>query len=341
MNTEPATCLVTGAAGFVGSHLAERLLSQGHWVIGVDCFTDYYAPSIKEQNLQNLRGNPRFSLVCSDLLELDLPALLAGHPVIAEAGGAAPRAVEYVFHLAAQAGVRASWGTSFEIYSRNNILATQALLEAAKTVPVKKFVYASSSSVYGDAETYPTAETLAPHPVSPYGVSKLAGEHLCLLYWRNYGVRTAALRYFTVYGPRQRPDMGFHKFIRAMLADAEFEIYGDGEQTRDFTFVEDAVEGTIAAAMGDTVGEVFNIGGGSRVTVNQVIQELESILKVKARVRHIEDQKGDVRHTAADISKAQRLLAYRPRVALYQGLSREAHWLQNAAATLPAAKISS
>lgn len=318
----PGRCLVTGAAGFIGSHLSQKLLSQGHSVVGIDCFSDYYDPALKRHNLEELGGYPQFTFLAADLLELDLKRLLH------------ERQIDYVFHLAAQAGVRASWGRSFEIYTRNNILATQALLEAGKGLPLKKFVYASSSSVYGDAETYPTAEELVPHPVSPYGVSKLAGEHLCLLYWRNYGVPANALRYFTVYGPRQRPDMAFNKFIRSLLAGQEFEIYGDGEQTRDFTYVHDAVHGTIAAGMCPASGEVFNLGGGSRVTVNQVIRTLESILGVRAKVKYIESQKGDVRHTAADTSKAQRVLRYRPSVTLQEGLAREAHWLQSSMAAV-------
>jgi nucleoside-diphosphate-sugar epimerase len=323
---QPATCLVTGVAGFIGSHLAENLLSLGHQVVGVDCFADYYARSIKDQNLQPLLAHKAFSFLTGDLLQLDLPALLSGE----SAPKQAPRKarVDFIFHLAAQAGVRASWGRSFEIYTRNNILATQQLLEAARQVTLTKFVYASSSSVYGDAETYPTTEDMTPHPISPYGVSKLAGEHLCMLYWRNYRVPTAALRYFTVYGPRQRPDMGFNRFIRAILQGEEIEIYGDGEQTRDFTYVEDAVQGTIAAAMAEASGEVFNIGGGSRVTVNEVIRSLESILQRKARLNYIAEQKGDVRHTSADTSKARRLLGYQPQVTLTQGLEREAAWMQ-------------
>lgn len=326
--SQPTTCLVTGAAGFVGSHLAEKLLAAGHRVLGVDCFADYYARSIKEQNLQSLRARTAFTFLEADLLELDLPALLSGEAAPAP-GQVAKARVDFIFHLAAQAGVRASWGRSFEVYTRNNILATQQLLEAARQVIPAKFVYASSSSIYGDAETYPTHEEMTPHPISPYGVSKLAGEHLCMLYWRNYRVPTAALRYFTVYGPRQRPDMGFNRFIRALLQGDEIEIYGDGEQTRDFTYVDDAVQGTVAAATAEARGEVFNIGGGSRVTVNQVIRSLESIVQRKAKLKYIAEQKGDVRHTSADTSKAQRLLGYQPHVPLQQGLEREAAWLQN------------
>jgi UDP-glucose 4-epimerase len=331
-----AVCLVTGTAGFIGSTLAETLLSLGHDVVGIDCFTDYYSRAIKESNLAKLLSHERFCFLENDLLEIDLVAVLRGnrnHEMTRRSLGptsAAP--IDYIFHLAAQAGVRASWGHSFEIYTRNNILATQRLLEAARQVPARKFVYASSSSIYGDAESYPTTETLTPRPVSPYGVSKLAGEHLCFLYDRNYLVPTAALRYFTVYGPRQRPDMAFHRFIRAIEQGQEIQVYGDGEQTRDFTFVEDAVQGTIAAAFADCSGEAFNLGGGSRVTVNEIIETMESILGKRAKIKYLSEQKGDVRHTSADTSKANATLAYAPKVGLREGLSRESAWLLNAMA---------
>jgi len=330
-----AVCLVTGTAGFIGSTLAEALLAQGHEVVGIDCFTGYYSRSIKEANLSRLLNQEEFSFLECDLLETDLVAVLAGGKRFRAAlarslvGKASEPPVDYIFHLAAQAGVRASWGNSFEIYTRNNILATQRLLEAARQVRPRKFVYASSSSIYGDAECCPTFETLTPRPVSPYGVSKLAAEHLCFLYNRNYGIPAAALRYFTVYGPRQRPDMAFHRFIRAIEQGQEIEVYGDGEQTRDFTFVEDAVRGTIAAAFADCAGEVFNLGGGSPVTVNEIIATIESVLGERAKVRHLPEQKGDVRHTSADTSKAKTILAYEPQVGLQEGLSREATWLLN------------
>src|SRR3990172_3831340 len=245
---ERKTCLVTGVAGFVGSHLAERLIRDGHFVIGVDCFSDYYPRWMKENNLAQLRRDARFHFIEADLLELDLAALLRGESSSIRQRAMGDNArwdagdghVDYVFHLAAQAGVRESWGRNFDIYVRSNILTTQRLLEAAKELPLMKLVYASSSSVYGDAEAFPTSEDVTPHPVSPYGVTKLAGEHLCLLYWRNYGVPAVGLRYFTVYGPRQRPDMAFHRFIRAILEGMEIPVYGDGEQTRDFTYVDDA-----------------------------------------------------------------------------------------------------
>jgi UDP-glucose 4-epimerase len=214
------------------------------------------------------------------------------------------------------------------VYARNNVLATQRLLEAAKGTALKKFVYASSSSVYGDAECFPTPESMTPHPVSPYGVTKLAGEHLCSLYWRNYGVPTVCLRYFTVYGPRQRPDMAFHKFIRAALDGQAIQVYGDGEQTRDFTFVSDTVDGTLRAAEVGPAGEVFNLGGGSRVTVNQVIHELESILDARILVKYLESQKGDARDTSASIERAVARLGYAPRVCLAEGLQSEAAWMK-------------
>lgn len=316
LNIEPVTCFVTGVAGFIGSHLAERLSADGHRVIGIDCFTNYYPRAIKEQNLAVLRQQPRFTFVEDDLLRADLPVLMNG--------------VDWVFHLAAQAGVRASWGKSFEVYTQNNIWATQRLLEAARGARVQKFVFASSSSIYGDAETFPTREDVTPQPISPYGVTKLACEHLARLYWRNYGVPTVGLRYFTVYGPRQRPDMAFHKFIRAALEDREIVIYGDGEQTRDFTFVADAVEGTVLAALRGEAGAVYNLGGGARVSVNAVLRELERIIGKRVRVRYDAPQAGDVRHTSADCTRAANDLGYAPRVMLAKGLRAEVEWLQRA-----------
>ena len=307
-------CLVTGAAGFIGSHISDALIERGHEVVGIDCFTDYYARDIKESNLASLRDSSRFRMVEADLLEYDLNRLLEG--------------VEVIYHEAAQAGVRASWGQSFRIYTENNIRATQRLLEATRNLPLKRFVYASSSSIYGDAAELPVTETALPQPVSPYGVSKLAAEHLCHLYWVNYGVPTVALRYFTVYGPRQRPDMGFHKFIRALLGGDEIVIYGDGNQTRDFTFVSDAVTANLACIGAEVTGRVFNIGGGSRVSVNHVLDVLQQISGLKARLRYIEDQKGDVRDTHADTSRARDALGFKPSVTIEEGLRAELEWLR-------------
>jgi len=310
--------LITGVAGFIGSHLTERLISEGYHVIGVDGFTDYYPRQMKERNLANLRDHERFTLIEGDLLDVDLAALLQR-----ELSTGLPADIEFVFHFAAQPGVRASWGQNFEVYTRNNVLATQRLLEAAKETKLKKFVYASSSSIYGDAETFPTPEEVTPRPISPYGVTKLAGEHLCQLYWQNYSMPVVCLRYFTVYGPRQRPDMAFHRFIRAMQERQEIVVYGDGEQTRDFTYVDDAVEATVQAAEAPVVGEVFNVGGGSRVTVNEAIRLLEGITSQSARVRYEESQRGDARHTEADIRKAALAFGYDPQTSLAEGLEQQ------------------
>lgn len=310
------TALVTGAAGFVGSHLAERLVGDGWQVMGVDCFTNYYARSMKEQNLAALRGQPGFSFVEADLVSADLNPLLADRDV--------------VFHLAGQAGVRASWGTSFEVYTQNNVLATQRLLEAVKRRN-PQFVYASSGSIYGDADALPIREDTPPRPVSPYGVTKLAGEHLCHLYGTNFGVSTVRLRYFVVYGPRQRPDMAFHKLIRSMLRGEAFPLYGDGEQTRDFTFVSDIVEATVRA-VDAPAGSVFNVSGGSCVSVNEVIHLLEELIGQPARVEGQDAQAGDQRHTWADTSAARQVLGYLPRVSLRDGLEAEISWLQACAA---------
>lgn len=302
--------LVTGCAGFIGSHLTERLLREGYEVIGIDCFTDYYPREIKEANLSNVLKSKNFKLIEEDILEMDkFPE------------------VDYVFHEAAQAGVRASWGKSFETYMRNNVQATQKLLEFYKDLDIKKFVYASSSSVYGDAEL-PMREDSLLKPVSPYGVTKLAGENLCYLYWKNYNVPTVSLRYFTVYGPRQRPDMAIHKFVKAIFNGDEITVFGDGTQTRDFTFVDDVVEATILAAESNSVGEVFNIGGGSRVSVNDLIEMMEDIIGKKAKVKYIEKQKGDVRDTLADVSKASELLHWAPRVDISAGLKIFIEWFK-------------
>src|SRR4051812_9065126 len=242
--------LVTGVAGFIGSTLAERLVGDGADVIGIDCFTDYYPRDVKERNLAALRSKRGFRFVEARIQDVNLAELLSDRT--------------HVFHLAAQAGVRKSWGKDFAIYTSNNIEATQVLLEAANGAPaLERFVYSSSSSVYGDLVAMPMREDAVPQPVSPYGVSKLAAEQLCYLYFANFGVPAVSLRYFTVYGPRQRPDMGFHKFLRATLRNEPITLYGDGEQTRDFTFVADAVEANVAAARRGVAGHVYNIGGGS------------------------------------------------------------------------------
>ncbi|HDP70263.1 MAG TPA: NAD-dependent epimerase/dehydratase family protein [Actinobacteria bacterium] len=306
--------LVTGCAGFIGSHLSEKLCGMGEDVVGIDCFTDYYPKATKEANLEKLKGCKNFKFVEADLNEIDLELLL--------------KDTDAVFHQAAQAGVRASWGKSFEIYTKNNILVTQKLLEAAKKSNLKKFIYASSSSVYGDAEKLPLKETNVPKPISPYGVSKLAAEHLCYLYWKNFGVPTVSLRYFTVYGPRQRPDMAFNKFIKAVLKGEEIVVYGDGKQTRDFTFISDAIDANIAALELASAGTIFNIGGGSRVFLIDAIKTIEELAGQKAKIKYIEKQKGDVRDTLADTSLAKSLIGYEPKVNLKEGLEEETKWMK-------------
>ena len=306
--------LVTGAAGFVGSSLSERLIKEGHAVVGVDCFTDYYPRSVKEENLKNLLKIPEFNFLEVDLLTANLEETLVG--------------IDTVFHQAAQAGVRSSWGAEFEIYTSNNVLATQRLLEACKGVGIGKFIYASSSSVYGDSEELPLREGSLLKPVSPYGVTKLSGEHLSYTYWKNFNVPVISLRYFTVYGPRQRPDMAFHKFIKALLRGEDIEIFGDGEQTRDFTFISDIVEGNILAMKSDVAGEVFNLGGGSRVSVSEVLDTIQEIAGKSTKIVHRDVQKGDVRHTLADTSKARKYLGYTPQVTLKEGLTEEWQWLE-------------
>ena len=305
--------LVTGVAGFIGSTLAERLCGQGADVIGLDCFTDYYARAIKERNLVALRSQPRFRLVESSIQQADLRTLLADRT--------------HVFHLAAQAGVRKSWGTDFAVYTVNNIEATQMLLEACTKQPLKGIVYASSSSVYGDNVPLPMREDALPQPVSPYGVTKLAAEQLCFLYHVNYGLPAVSLRYFTVYGPRQRPDMGFHRFLRATMRGEPITVYGDGEQTRDFTFVADAVSATVAAATRGVSGRVYNIGGGSRVTVNEVLDIIGRVSGRRPLITSDPAQKGDMRHTYADTSLARADLGFNPTVALEEGLAAEYKWL--------------
>lgn len=304
-------CLVTGAAGFVGSHLAERLLADGHEVCGVDAFIDYYDRAIKEQNLEGPRSWRAFTFIEGNLIHLPLEALLDG--------------VDWVFHQAAQAGVRASWGEEFARYTECNVLATQRLLETVLRIGgVKRLIYASSSSVYGDAMTFPIEEDTHLRPYSPYGVTKLAAENLCTLYHHNFNVPTVSLRYFTVYGPRQRPDMAFHKFCKAILQHEPIHIYDDGYQTRDFTFISDIVEANIRAATSETaIGQVMNIAGGSCVTLRSVIDILEEVSGSSIKVAFEQKQHGDVRHTFADTHRAQQFLNYTPLISLTHGLAEE------------------
>jgi nucleoside-diphosphate-sugar epimerase len=306
-----AHALVTGAAGFIGSHLVDRLLAEGVRVTGVDCFTDYYDPALKRRNLEGARRDRRFTLLEIDLGRDDL--------------GVLPEAA-VVFHQAAQAGVRASWGREFAAYVHHNVLATQRLLERYRDARPERFVYASSSSVYGEAERYPTGEDVLPRPVSPYGVTKLAGEHLALLYGRNFGVPVAALRYFTVYGPRQRPDMAFHRFCRALLLGEPITVYGDGRQSRDFTFIDDAVEANLRAWKRSAPLAVYNVGGGSQVEVLEAIAVLERACGAKAQLQFEPRPPGDPLRTRADASRIRADLGFAPAVPIERGLAAEAEW---------------
>jgi UDP-glucose 4-epimerase len=305
---------VTGAAGFIGSHLCERLLADGHHVVGIDSFSDYYDRTIKERNLEPSREHGSFVFEEVDLAEDDVARALGDAAV--------------VFHLAAQPGVRPSWGPHFDRYVRDNIVATQRLLECLKEMPIERLVYASSSSVYGDAEMFPTKETAIPRPLSPYGMTKLAAEHLTLLYMRNFGIPVVPLRYFTVYGPRQRPDMAFARFMEAMATGREIEVFGDGEQTREFTYVSDAVDGTVKAATADVLGQVINLGGGSRVTVNGVLSALEEISGTAVNRHHLPVAPGDPRHTGASINVARERLGWEPRIAFREGLTKQWQWFR-------------
>jgi nucleoside-diphosphate-sugar epimerase len=297
--------LVTGAAGFIGSTLSEHLAACGDDVVGVDCFTDYYERSVKERNLALLRTMPAFTFIEEDLAHVPIEPLVSS--------------VDAVFHLAAQPGVRGSWGARFETYARNNIRVTQRLLEAARPVGLQSFVYASSSSVYGDAQSLPTSESACPQPVSPYGVTKLAAEHLCELYRKSYGIPTTSLRLFTVYGPRQRPDMAFARLVRAGLTASIFELYGDGTQTRDFTYVGDVVRAMRNAAVKEWCG-VANIGGGERTSLAAAIAVIESLCGPLRIVRR-DVAPGDVGHTGADTSLARAELGFAPETTIEVGLA--------------------
>jgi UDP-glucose 4-epimerase len=315
--------VVTGCAGFIGSSLTDRLLAAGWEVVGIDSFEDYYARGLKESNLVGARRYPGFSLVEADLVELASRDGAAGgvgslREIVASA--------EHVYHLAAQPGVRGSWGVSFETYVRNNLLATQKLLECAKAVGIGSFVCASSSSVYGETTVLPMDEDAVCRPHSPYGVTKLASEHLARLYARNFGLPTVSLRFFTVYGPRQRPDMAFNKFIRAALDERPIEVFGDGGQTRDFTFVSDIVDGIVAAPAAPA-GSVLNLGGGCRVSLSGALDVLESVVGHEIAVRRSDAQAGDVTDTWAAIGRARDAIGFEPKVDLASGLAAEYRWL--------------
>jgi UDP-glucuronate 4-epimerase len=304
--------LITGVAGFVGSALARRLLADGEHVIGVDSFTDYYDPSAKRANLSRLpSGN--FRLIEADLNTADLDRLLVG--------------VDVIYHEAGQPGVRTSWGRDFATYVDDNVLATQRLLEAARrSSALRRLVFASSSSVYGNAEVYPTTEDDVTRPHSPYGVTKLAAENLCTLYAHNFGLPTVALRYFTVYGPGQRPDMAFRRFMGAALAGIPIEVFGSGDQIRDFTFVDDVVAANLLAAGADLPpGTVFNVSGGTSISVNQVLDVIGQIAGGPLTVHHGDPVAGDVHRTGGSAERIRDALGWRPTVDIESGL--RAQWL--------------
>lgn len=297
--------VVTGAAGFIGSHLAEALLAAGHEVVGIDAFTDYYERSRKERNAAAL------DVLEADLVDAPLEPILAG--------------ADGVFHLAGQPGVRASWGESFDLYLRRNVLATQRLFEAAAVAGVR-VVFASSSSVYGDAERYPTAEDVAPKPISPYGITKLSCEQLAHAIGRGRGLDAVLLRYFTVYGPRQRPDMAFTAMLEALARGESFQLFGDGSAARSFTYVGDAVAATVAAMERGGAGEIYNIGGGDEATMNEAIALAERISGRSLDVERVGAAPGDVRRTKADVTKAAAELGWSPRTALEEGLRAQWEW---------------
>lgn len=310
------TAIVTGAAGFIGSHLAEKLLEEKIKVIGIDCFTDYYSKKIKENNISHLLKNENFTFIEQDLKNLDLL------PIFQKSS--------YLFHLAAQPGVRASWGKTFQTYVQENILVTQKILEFAKmTGSFKKIVLASSSSVYGNQSGLMSEDTTVLKPLSPYGVTKLASENLGTVYAENFGLPVNSLRFFTVYGPRQRPDMAFNNFIKNGLSNKKIKIFGDGEQSRDFTFISDIVDANLLASKSEISGEIFNVGGGHIVTINHVLKELSNLLNKELDIQYVESQPGDVKHTSADISKAKSKLDYAPKIQIAEGLRKEVDYMKN------------
>jgi UDP-glucuronate 4-epimerase len=305
--------LVTGAAGFIGSHLCRRLLKEGHVVVGLDSFDPYYEPEQKRRNLSDLMDRRSFSLREGELQSLDLDSMLSD--------------VGVVFHLAGQPGVRGSWRDGFVNYISANVLATQELLEAVGRRGSIRVVYASSSSIYGDAPIYPTAEDVPPQPQSPYGVTKLAGEHLCLLYGRSYGFPVTCLRYFTVYGPAQRPDMAIGRLLRSCLGGTPFRMFGDGTQVRDFTYVDDVVDANLrAAARVDEEPAVVNIAGGSSVSMREMLELAEEVTGSRPTVEWCSAQEGDVSRTGASIQLARQLLGWQPATELSEGLRRQARW---------------
>lgn len=304
--------LVTGAAGFIGSHLVDRLLAEGWNVLAVDCFTPYYDRLAKLRNLEAALKDRRLSFIELDLRRCEFEFL---------------DGVDVVFHQAAQAGVRPSWADGFEDYADHNVLVTQRLLEGARLWRVPRLIYASSSSVYGNASDYPTRESDLPRPHNPYGVTKLAAEHLCSLYGDNFGLSTVSLRYFTVYGPRQRPDMAIHRLVEAAIRHRSFELYGSGEQIRDFTFVDDVINANLLAAEADAApGTVCNVAGGGSTTMNRLIELVSERAGSFPVVRRSPAKAGDVARTGGAVDLAQELLGWKPTTSLQDGLASQVAW---------------
>ena len=307
--------VITGVGGFIGSSLADALLKKGHQVTGIDSFTNYYDPLVKRENLLSAQASNQFELVEADLASSEIEELLSQD--------------DTVFHLAGQPGVRASWGEGFLDYVSWNVTGTQRLLEACSKKSVRRVVYSSSSSVYGSATNYPTKESDLPKPFSPYGVTKLAAEHLATLYGTNFNLPTVSLRYFTVYGPRQRPDMAHHRLIECALNGTSFQLNGDGTQVRDFTFVDDAVNANILASEADIQpGSIFNIGGGSMASLQHVIKTIESLTESKILIDKVPRPPGDPDKTGADISRAYEHLQWVPNIQLEAGISKQIEWHQ-------------
>jgi nucleoside-diphosphate-sugar epimerase len=308
--------LVTGAAGFIGSNLCEVLLNNDDVTItGVDSFIGPTPEAIKKKSVVQLLQHPRFTFINEDLMSIDWEKHLQG--------------IDYVYHLAGMPGVRSSWGPDFQSYVRNNINVTQRLLEACKKRSIKKFIYSSTSSIYGE-KVGKVTEDAKPEPLSPYGITKLTGEYLCHVYRKSFGVPTVILRYFTVYGPRQRSDMAFHKFIKNIIEEKPIQIYGDGKQTRDFTYIKDCAEATAAVVTADDViGETINIGGKERASVLDIVSILESLFGNTVNVEFSKQAVGEPKHTWADIAKAEKLLNYQPNIDLKTGLKNEIDYLQN------------
>lgn len=315
--------LVTGAAGFIGSTLVERLLDRGDEVIGVDCFTDYYDPAAKRRNIERATRSDAFTMLELDLRTADLEAVLQN--------------VDVVYHQAGQPGVRLSWDVGFATYDSCNVLATQRLLEAARRTGVQRVVYASSSSVYGNAVEYPVTERMLPAPHSPYGVTKLAAEHLCGLYSANFGLSVVSLRYFTVYGPRQRPDMAIHRLIEAALDDTPFPLYGDGSHVRDFTFVDDVVDANIRAGRADVpAGTVVNVCAGGSTRMSDLIAAVGAAVGREVRIDSLPEQPGDVRRTGGDSTVAAELLSWEPSYGLEEGIRMQTAWHRGLRGDVPA-----